>query len=240
MVYVPAGEFIMGSDEGEMDEKPQRTVWLDSYYIDKYEVTWKQWRMGEDLPQLRDIDGGPIVKFKPVWGRGDHLPVSYVKWTDARAYADWVGKRLPTEAEWEKAARGTDGRMYPWGNEEPDIERAVWQEHPIGKDEPAPVRCCEAGASPYGVVNMVGNIFEWCEDWYGRAYYRTAPDKNPVNRERPKEEPYRVLRGGAFTLAKEDLRITLRNRQWPEEGQDYVGFRLVLPAAGGGDDAGSP
>lgn len=227
MVFVPAGAFTMGSEDGERDEAPMREVTLDAYYIDTYEVSWRQWRRS-GLPQVKDLDGRPIPDHKPVWGRADHLPVTYIQFHDAVAYAEWVGKRLPTEAEWEKAARGDDGRTYPWGEAPPTFERAVWKEHPIGREAPAPVDCCPAGASPYGAFNMAGNVFEWCSDFYGRDFYGRAASHGPFNPHDPRGR--RVLRGGAFVLDAEDLRVTLRNRQYPEEGQDYVGFRLVLPA----------
>lgn len=224
MVYVPPGKFPMGSDTDYKDEKPVHEVHLDGYYIDKYEVTWRQWRLsGLGLP--KDINGAPIGEFKPVWGRGDELPVTYIDWYDANNYAEWAGKRLPTEAEWEKAARGTDGREFPWGDEEPTFDHAIWKDHPIGKEGPAPVDCCAAGASPYGVFNMAGNAFEWCADVYDSKYYASSPSTNPIN-EKPGQ--HYVLRGGSFVLEIEDLRTALRNRQWPQEGQDYVGFRLVL------------
>ena len=227
MVYVPPGTFPMGSEEGDPDEQPVRDVFLDGFYIDKYEVSWRQWRLS-GLPVPKDIDGGPVPEHKPIWGRGDDLPVTYMKWHDAKAYAAWVGKRLPSEAEWEKAARGTDGREYPWGNEPPTFERAVWKEHPIGKESPAPVDCCEAGVSPYGVHNMAGNAFEWCEDWYDAKFYSRAPDRNPINLEKRR---HKVLRGGAFVLDPIDLRAPLRYRQYAIEGQDYVGFRTALSRA---------
>lgn len=224
MVYVPRGPFTMGSNEGHRDESPAREVFLDSYYIDKHEVSWGQWRAA-GMPLPRDINGKPILDTKPFWGRADDLPVSYMTWTNATDYAAWAGKRLPSEAEWEKAARGTDGRRFPWGNDEPTFERAVWKDHPIGKEQPAPVDCCAAGASPYGALNMAGNVFEWVEDVYDRGFYASAPGPNPVNRG---EGRHRVLRGGAFVLEIEDLSTTLRNRQYPEEGQDYVGFRTAV------------
>lgn len=226
MVYVPAGEFPMGSADGPYDEKPVHSVELDAFYVDKYETSWRQWRLS-GLPLPKDIDGKPIDEHKPVWGRDDRLPVSYIEWGEAQAYAAWVGKRLPTEAQWEKAARGTDGRIYPWGDEPPSFEAAVWNDHPVGKRQPAPVDCCPEGASPYGAENMAGNIFEWVEDYYDPRYYERSPAKNPVNRERSE---HRVLRGGAFIHPISQLRSALRNRQYSEEGQDYVGFRLVLPA----------
>lgn len=225
MVYVPAGPFTMGSEDGDADETPVRRVHLSGYYIDKYEVTWRQWRLS-GLPELKDLDGRPIPSYKPVWGRDDDLPVTYIQWPDAVAYGEWVGKRLPTEAEWEKAARGDDGRTYPWGEAAPTFDLAVWKEHPIGREAPAPVDCCPQGASPYGALNMVGNAFEWCADFYAKDYYSRAPEHDPFNAADPRGR--RVLRGGSFVLDAEDLRVTLRNRQYPSEGQDYVGFRLVV------------
>lgn len=226
MVYVPAGTFTMGSEDGDSDERPVREVLLDAFYIDKYEVSWRQWRLS-GLPLPMDINGRPIRPDKPVWGRGDSVPVSYIKWTDAKAYCAWAGKRLPTEAEWEKAARGTDGRIYPWGNDEPTFDHAVWKDHPIGKNEPAPIDCCPEGASPYGALNMAGNIYEWIEDVYESRYYAASPDKNPRN---DGPGPRRVLRGGAFVFDTQNLRAALRYRQWDYEGQDYVGLRTVISA----------
>ncbi len=226
MVYIPPGTFPMGSDKGDPDELPIREVHLDGYYIDKYEVTWKQWHLSS-LPVPIDIDGGPIPDHKPVWGRGDKLPVTYMKWQDAKDYAEWVGKRLPSEAEWEKAARGNDGREFPWGNEAPTFKHAIWKDHPIGKESPAPVDCCPEGVSPYGVYNMAGNAFEWVEDWYDPKFYSTAPEDNPVNLQKRR---HKVLRGGSFVLDTKALRAPLRYRQWAFEGQDYVGFRLAVSA----------
>ncbi len=231
MVFVPPGPFKMGHDHGDPDEQPVHEVWLDGFYIDKYETTWRQWRLS-GLPLPVDINGLPIRPAKPIWGRGDRMPVSYIKWTDAKRYVAWAGKRLPTEAEWEKAARGTDERIYPWGNEAPSFERAVWREHPIGKDEPTPVDASPEGVSPYGAYNMAGNVYEWTEDVYDRAFYAQGPEqgawRNPRN-DGPGDK--RVLRGGSFVFDASSLRAPLRYPQWPREGQDYVGFRAALSAA---------
>ncbi len=227
MVYVPAGSFVMGNDEGPGNERPEHDVVLDAFYIDKFEVTWAQWRRS-GLPTPVGIDGKAIPDHKPFWGRGDKIPVSYIDWNDAHAYAGWSGKRLPTEAEWEKAARGTDGRLYPWGDSPPTYEHAIWNDHPIGEDQPGEVDCCPAGVSPYGAHNMAGNVFEWCEDSYDRRVYAREPRRNPVFRS--DETRLRVMRGGSFVFGIDELRAAQRTRQDLEEGQDYVGIRMALSA----------
>ncbi len=224
MVYVPPGKFPMGSTEGDPDEKPVHEVDVSGFYIDKYEVSWGQWKLSglpfSDNPQSRlNRPRGPD------WGILDDHPVSSVSWRDAQAYVAWAGKRLPTEAEWEKAARGTDGRTYPWGNEPPDFERAVWKEHPIAAQSTAPVDWGPAGASPYGALNMAGNVYEWCEDVYDRGYYSRSPERDPLHQGPGR---YRVLRGGAFVLEAEDLRSALRYRLLEIDRAPYIGLRAAL------------
>ncbi len=162
MVFVPAGEFIMGSSTAdlyhaaEVDEWPQRHVWVDDYYIDVHEVTNAQYKVFIDSmhvePPPRWVDGN--------YGIGeDGLPVASVTWYDAVAYAKFVGKRLPTEAEWEKAARGTDGRRYPWGDD--------FDPHRCNNgDRPLPIQSFPGETSPYGCYDMAGNVAEWVADWY--------------------------------------------------------------------------
>lgn len=225
MVWVPPGEFVMGSDEGPADERPVRTVWLDGFYIDKYEVSWAEWK-ASGLPWAPERLSRMPYPEAPDWGIREDEPVVNVSWTWAKKYAEWAGKRLPTEAQWEKAARGTDGRTWPWGNEPPTFERAVWRQHPIAKKSLAPVDCCAAGASPWGALNMAGNAYEWCEDIYDARAYARLPDRDPVNLEGGR---YRVLRGGAFLLEVEDLRSALRYRLYPEDKGDYIGFRTAVP-----------
>ncbi len=224
MVYVPAGSFPMGSDEGDADERPIHTVYLDGYYIDKFEVSWGQWKRS-GLPYSTRIGTRKQQPEPPDWGIVDHQPMQNVTWNDARAFVDWAGKRLPTEAEWEKAARGTDGRTYPWGNEKPSFERAIWKDHPIALESTGSVDCCAAGASPYGVHNMAGNIYEWCEDVYAKDYYARSPERNPVQLEPGR---YRVLRGGGFVLESTELRSALRYRLLPLDRTPYIGFRAAL------------
>ena len=224
MVYVPAGVFRMGSEQGAPNERPVHEVDLDAYYIDKYEVSWKQWK-ASGLFYATRITGRLDRVEPPDWGIVDDQPVLNVTWSEARQYAERAGKRLPTEAEWEKAARGTDGREYPWGNAPPTFDRAVWREHPISGKSDAPVTCCAAGASPYGVFNMAGNVMEWCEDIYDPHFYAKSPRKNPVCRG---AGDYRIIRGGAFLLEKDMLRAADRYRLHEYERQPYLGFRTVV------------
>ena len=224
MVYVPPGPFPMGSEDGHADERPVHEVWLDGYYIDKYEVTWGQWKRS-GLPYSEEVGSHFRRPSAPEFGIRDDHPIASLSWTDAHDYVEWAGKRLPTEAEWEKAARGTDGRKYPWGSEPPTPERAVWKGHPVAGESTAPVDCCAAGASPYGVYNMAGNVYEWCEDVYASDYYERSPEKNPVNRE---DGRHRVLRGGAFVLEIEDLRSALRYRLLEVDRTGYLGLRAAV------------
>lgn len=234
MVFVPAGAFPMGSNDGGSDERPVHEVELAAYYIDKYEVSWRQWKLSR-LPYSENPADRHRIARGPDWGIIDEQPVLNVSWHEAVAYAHWVGKRLPSEAEWEKAARGTDGRKFPWGNDPPNEERAVWRDHPIAKTSTAPVDCCAEGASPYGALNLAGNVYEWCLDVYEKDFYSRSPREQPVN---GGEGRYRVLRGGAFVLEAEDLRSAYRYRLLPEDRTPYIGFRTVLPATPS-DEAGA-
>ena len=224
MVYVPPGPFTMGSDQGEPSARPAHPVELDGFYIDKNEVSWRRWKES-GLRYLTEINERLQVVQPPDWGLHDAQPVVNVSWRDAKSYAAWAGKRLPTEAEWEKAARGTDARTYPWGNDPPTFERAIWVDHPMSRTSTAPVNCCRAGASPYGAVNMAGNVWEWCEDTYSPGFYAESPRKNPINRAKG---DLRVLRGGALQLGPTFLRTY--NRYWLTDIDRIsdIGFRTVL------------
>src|SRR5262245_19275755 len=155
MVYVPPGPFTMGNDKAGTFEKPAHVVELDGFYIDKYEVSWRKWK-ASGLPYNKTPNDRQPVVYPPDWGLRDAHPVVHATWHDAKQYAAWAGKRLPSEAEWEKAARGTDGREFPWGNDLPTPQRAMWVDHPLSLTSTAPVTCCLDGASPYGAVNMAG------------------------------------------------------------------------------------
>ena len=205
MVLVPAGEFTMGSNEGNDDERPVHRIHLDAYYIDKYEVTVGQY--GEFL-DTNSFDPPPswTTMAQPSY---ENRPVVNVDWKDANNYCKWAGKRLPTEAEWEKAARGTDQRIYPWGNDPPTPQRAnygktTWDNHAAL----VPVGQLEDSKSPYGIYDMAGNVWEWVSDWYDPDYYTNSPLRNPAG---PESGKYRVMRGGSWDLAPENLRSSRRD-----------------------------
>ena len=186
MVRIPAGPFQMGSNDRHPDESPLHVVNLSSpYYIDLYEVTNAEYR-----DYLRATGGSS----KDIWPGGEfpadlaRHPVANVNWFEAKAYCEWRGKRLPTEAEWEKAARGTDGRMYPWGNTM-DVSRANIAESHIGHT--TPVGSYPKGRSPYGLYDVAGNVWDWTEDWYKPYPGNHEPDDNYGER-------YKVARGGGF------------------------------------------
>jgi len=243
-VHVPAGAFQMGdrSGEGLARERPVHAVELPAFYISKYEITNREWKKFRDDPGYDDPKfwpGGRIVPRDqvPYWtqpnnhGGGtpgsDDYPVIGVNWDAATAYCAWLsartGKRyrLPTEAEWEKAARGTDGRRYPWGE---SIDRNL--ANFVGAqsfDTVQPVGRYADNASPYGAFDMAGNVLEWCQDWYDRDYYAVSPRKNPQG---PATGAYRVVRGGSFFVEAPDLRSAARSAAWPSfQGHRMIGFR---------------
>lgn len=190
MVLVPAGEFIMGTDARLPDEGPQHKVKLAAFYIDKYEVTNLQYEQFIQATQRRS----PIHFKNRTYpeGKADH-PVINVSWEDAHDYCAWAGKRLPTDQEWEKAARGTDGRIYPWGNTFDPSKANVpgrWKELGAFGDT-TPVGAFEAGKSPYGVYDMSGNVWEWTDSWYQPYPGNTVVSENYGER-------YKTLKGGSW------------------------------------------
>ena len=220
MMLVPAGEFTMGSNEGA-DEQPVHRVSLDAYYMEKYEVTVGQYA---DFLQANGID--PPSDWKTM-NQPAHRkrPVANVDWGDAVAYCHWVGKRLPTEAEWEKAARGADGRLYPWGNDPPTPRHANYRK--TGSNDHgvlAPVGTLEDGKSPYGIYDLAGNVREWVSDWYDKDYYRNSPPQNPTG---PAMGESKVLRGGSWDSSPQDLRSAFRYLHRSTHRHKDYGFRCV-------------
>jgi formylglycine-generating enzyme required for sulfatase activity len=193
MVLVPAGEFTMGSNDGGADEKPVHQVYLDAFWIDVYEVTNALYKKCVDVGTCQPPASLSSAKQSSYFGNSqfDNYPVTYVSWDDAKTYCEWAGKRLPTESEWEKAARGTDMRVYPWGNQwdgsKANVELRVGDTTPVGS--------YPAGASPYGVLDMAGNVWEWVVDWHDIHYYANSPSRNPQG---PSSGQYRTLRGGGW------------------------------------------
>jgi formylglycine-generating enzyme required for sulfatase activity len=214
-LLISAGEFFMGSEDGFEDEKPLHRVYLDTFYIDVYEVT--NARYGKFIEATKGAG------FWTFFERPQE-PVM-MGWQDADIYCRWAGKRLPTEAEWEKAARGTDGRMYPWGNQW-DSKRANTAEGRRGKL--APVGSYGTGKSPFGASDMAGNAWEWVADWYDEKYYLNSPSRNPKG---PGTSRWKVMRGGSWYSNEGPARTADRGPRYLVDGW-YAGFRCAAePAA---------
>jgi formylglycine-generating enzyme required for sulfatase activity len=220
MMLVPAGEFEMGSQGGEIDESPIRTVFLDSYYIDQFEVTNAQYAECVNAGGCNPPSDTSSFTRSSYYGNYQYndYPVLHVSWDDANTYCAWRGNRLPTEAEWEKAARGEKGRKYPWGNQIPDCEFANFDPGPgipcIG--DTTPVGNYPDGVSPYGVYDMAGNVWEWVSDWYD-AY----PDGD-INAKEDYGKLFRVVRGGSWLF---NVESSNRGRILPGNSDDNLGFR---------------
>lgn len=233
-VRIPAGEFLMGDnfDEGDADELPVHRVYLDEYYISKYEVSFPDYNLfcadtgRTELPIPEPFLYGHRSE-KPL----GPAPIHTISWHDANAFCNWLSQktgeniRLPTEAQWEKAARGTYQYRYPWGDIEPKCIKSNYLDctghtpHPYN-----PIGYRPDGMSPYGVYEMAGNMAEWCRDWYSASYYSISPEKNPAG---PSSGSYRVIRGGGYLSPAADIRSASRDHQRPEKAAGYIGFRLV-------------
>jgi len=250
MILIPAGEFQMGSNDGfrRPDEKSVHTVYLNAFYMDIYEVTNAQYRRfvketGHKEPEGSSLIDGYLHRGFNPWSderfNGDNQPVVCVSWDDAKAYAEWAGKRLPTEAEWEKAARGgLVDKKYVWGNEStppkgagnlvdksarkafPSLEFFVGYDDgytytaPVGKFDP----------NGYGLYDMAGNASEWCADWFDSDYYAKSPKQDPKG---PESGEARVVRGGSWISIPSDLRVAFRWSSMPKNVDSSYGFRCV-------------
>ena len=232
MVIVPAGEFRMGDDNGKADEKPAHTVYLDAFYIDKYKVTNAFYRMCADAgvcapPQYANSYLRPTYYGNPKY---DHFPFIAANWYEAKTYCEWRDGRLPTEAEWEKAARGTDGRTYPWG-EGIDQSRANYNNNnePDYVGDTNKVDGYASGVSPYGAYDMAGNTWEWVADLYDENYYSSlfGTVNNPLG---PIRGEFRVVRGGSWDSNSYALRSSYRSWFNPANASIYIGFRCARPA----------
>ncbi len=221
MIHIPGGPFTMGGREEDSpdNERPAHQVHISSFYMDTYPVT------NQDYREFVNCTG----QTTPIhWQRGTYPtglarhPVVNVSYHDAKAYADWMGARLPTEAEWEKAARGTDERLYPWGNRFVDGERCN-SNNMIGTT--LPVDEFPLGRSPFGIWDMSGNTYEWCGDYYEGNYYPFSPATNPKGPEGGQE---RVIRGGFFAETRPNVRTTHRNSAPETHTRENVGFRLAI------------
>ncbi len=226
MIFIPTGSFLMGSNYGKDDVRPMRNVWVSAYWIGKYPVTNSEYRQFVEITGHRAPPNWEETRRRVDW---DHCPVTMVSWYDAFAYAQWIGGRLPTEAEWEKASRGIDGRWYPWGDKM-DITRCSTLDHsasysvsPVGAFSPS-------GDSPYGLADTVGNPAEWVSDWYMPDYYTVSPNRDPMG---PTDGEYKVVRGGSSGTKCDQLHIFScfeRDFRRPGEMRPWIGFRVVYDA----------
>lgn len=264
MVLIPSGEFLMGSPAGSdalPDEQPQRSIFVSSIFLDRHEVTNEEYHAfvsaaNHRMPENNNAASTLWSNRTPMPGIERH-PVVNVSWIDAVAYCQWKGKRLPTEAEWEKAARGTDGRRYPWGNQWDILlanSASYWAGRTVEFDSGAdwdafwvkgegakiakekglngevltmPVGSFPEAMSPYGVVDMAGNVAEWVQDWYDPNYYRSAPLTNPTG---PERGAIKSMRGGSWLKPAVSLRTSDRDWGTMDSRPSGTGFRCAKDA----------
>ena len=213
MILHAGGQFVMGSTLGTRDEGPEHAVRVDDFYLDRTEVSRAAYEMVRRESGLGVTDSG-----------APDSPATLVSWTDADRHCRAVGKRLPTEAEWELAARGSDGRVYPWGEEQPSAALVRFSGEARG---PSPIDRYGDGASQNGVLNLAGNVAEWVSDWWDPTYYERSPANNPRG---PLLGDYRIVRGGSWADGAFELRTSARAYHNPDKGAAYIGFRCARSA----------
>lgn len=238
MIFIPGGPFVRGTSSDQIstwasecggncrsnefnDEAPQRLITLDGFYIDRTEVTVEQFKAFVNATGYKttgEQKGDPIQYTWRAFDSAERFnhPVNWISWDDANTYCQWAGKRLPNEAEWEKAARGEDGRIWPWGNE--------WDYSKVQHGDTSPVDLYPAGASPYGVLGMAGNVWEWTADWYNENYYGASPETNPTG---PADGVDKVLRGGGFNNPQWAIRTSHRHHGGAQGYAADHGFRCA-------------
>lgn len=228
MLFIPKGDFLMGSlkGEGEKDEYPQHTVQLNAFWIDQTEVTNRMYRACVADGVCNEPRRSSSFTREEYYGNPQYLdyPVVYVNWFDAGRYCRWAGKRLPSEAEWEKAARGSEGFIYPWGNIEPGTQHANYD---LLVGDTTETGSYPAGASPYGALDMAGNVMEWVLDWYGE--YTTSPYKT-YDPSGPENGAHRIARGGSYLFSPFLIRSAERYWVSPYYADDDLGFRCAFSA----------
>lgn len=225
-IYIPSGEFLMGANESSFPSSyPEHRVYLDAFWIDKTEVTNSMYARCVQAGRCQYNYARP--GYNPNYNNPlyANYPVTYVTWQDADSYCRWAGRHLPTEAEWEKAARGTKAQYYPWGDTPPNPSLLNYNEE-VGATVSA--NRYPQGASPYGVLNMEGNVREWVADWFNAAYYENSPDHNPKG---PSHGNTRSLRGGSYVDSERQVLVFVRFRHNPDSPGDNRGFRCAESAA---------
>jgi formylglycine-generating enzyme required for sulfatase activity len=225
MVLVPGGTFTMGANDGPASERPAHQVRLSSYYIDQHEVTNRQFRLFLAESHYRGEPAGKWLSDEKMRTEPENLPAVQVNFRDAEAFAAWAGKRLPTEAQWEMAARSSDGRRYPWGD-----EPAKWS-RPRTPRQPEPIMSFPEDRSPFGVFDMAGNVHEWTSDWFDSKYYSLIAKQaidNPAGPNPASRSPQRVVRG-----ADKNGSLSYREGVPPDRRIPFLGFRCVLNVEGG-------
>jgi formylglycine-generating enzyme required for sulfatase activity len=227
LVYIPAGKFTRGAGDSDKvaydSEKPQNSIDLNAFWIDRTEITNAMYARCVNASVCRPPQSYESSISNRYYGNPqfDNYPVINITWQDAKNYCQWAGRRLPTEAEWEKAARGTDARVYPWGNE---FGKGLTNFDGSGYSGPTPVGSFPKGASYYGLLDMAGNVWEWVQDWYLDSYYKESPSSNPTG---PSSGHRKVVRGGGWDSKVFYLRVTYRFGWNIDFYSDKIGFRCA-------------